>query len=444
MPDKHASAPLSDDHRPDLEKLEKRNSSNGSQMSNMIASSVSNLIAGKIAQLESERDTLVAHRDTLLEAKKKQTVDPDELQAKLDNTIARITPICEILKILRKQRHQLEQDIAEAQEMKSNTRLHENESAHSIVSRLMQSPDKEPTLSLSDEVEFRRDVLARYAAITREGAMVYCHLSGWNLPNKIREVPLVPMSLAGRELAFLFGSDEMPPMDARNGISLHFTIQSALDAGVIAIVPEISGSECKWKCVLVDRSKENEIALEKVFLSTDGLGQPLRIPEREYKLKKGNRVVFRWKDLDNQELVFHTEARPAHRYLFFRFIMTYMQAKKGGHTDFTSAVENTPDFWASSGPYLDRATLKEFVRNISGLELPPSLMKNTFTDKDCAFHPEAEDVAATLSIQIKDAHAERMRDYDKPDKSDEDEEDSDDRDADAESSDDELDYWPDS
>jgi hypothetical protein len=51
-------------------------------------------------------------------------------------------------------------------------------------------------------------------------------------------------------------------------------------------------------------------------------------------------------DFDQKELVFLTENRPMRRYLYFRFIVTYLFAKEAG---FIKQVETKQPFWASPG-----------------------------------------------------------------------------------------------
>lgn len=86
-------------------------------------------------------------------------------------------------------------------------------------------------------------------------------------------------------------------------------------------------------------------------------------------------------DLDGRELEFITANQPARRFLYFRFLVTYIHAKMLGNTAFTSTVESRKEFWASPGKYLERSTLKSLARNISGLELPPSINSHTFEKK---------------------------------------------------------------
>ncbi|KAJ9306108.1 hypothetical protein DTO217A2_4408 [Paecilomyces variotii] len=130
-------------------------------------------------------------------------------------------------------------------------------------------------------------------------------------------------------------------------------------------------------------------------------------------------------DFDKKELVFLTENRPARRFLYFRFLITYLNAKKSENTAFTSTVEGRDQFWASPGEYLEKSTLKALARNISGLELPPTLLQHTFehAPKD---ELAADYVGISLSSLLRDATVESTKELEAEDPFDEDEEENDD------------------
>ena len=66
------------------------------------------------------------------------------------------------------------------------------------------------------------------------------------------------------------------------------------------------------------------------------------------------------KDLDNQDLKSLTPNRTAQRYLYFRFLVTYLHAKMMGNKEFTSTVDGRQHFWASPGEY--RVSCPQYVR----------------------------------------------------------------------------------
>ncbi|KAJ5578511.1 uncharacterized protein N7459_007475 [Penicillium hispanicum] len=81
-------------------------------------------------------------------------------------------------------------------------------------------------------------------------------------------------------------------------------------------------------------------------------------------------------DLDGQVLQLINDNRPRRRYLYFRFIISYLQAKKLQLADVTKKVE-AKRFWPPEGAYLDKLTLKTLACCVSGSELPDDLTENT-------------------------------------------------------------------
>ncbi|KAN0074213.1 hypothetical protein V8E54_008150, partial [Elaphomyces granulatus] len=86
-------------------------------------------------------------------------------------------------------------------------------------------------------------------------------------------------------------------------------------------------------------------------------------------------------DFDDKELDFLSSNRPMRRYMYFRFIITYLYAKEVGHKQFTERAEARQAFWASLGRYLRRSTLLSLARNMSGVNLPESLYKDEMTEQ---------------------------------------------------------------
>ncbi|CAG8918826.1 unnamed protein product [Penicillium salamii] len=123
--------------------------------------------------------------------------------------------------------------------------------------------------------------------------------------------------------------------DPRNALLLCSTVEGLLDRGTIAIVP-IPGAitqQTTWRCVVLDKSK----------------GQQWIHGSRPEPL-------IRVQDLDNRQLTFLSNTRPRRRYLYFRFIISFLNAKQQSFT--TSASIQTKRFWPSGGEYLNRSTLK--------------------------------------------------------------------------------------
>ncbi|KAK2800022.1 hypothetical protein FQN50_008261 [Emmonsiellopsis sp. PD_5] len=248
------------------------------------------------------------------------------------------------------------------------------------------------------QARFRRDVLSYYgAARTEEGeSQMYCPITGWWDAGSVRVARLVPVALATGGLARLFGegAGEVAVGDRRNGIPLHAKIESAMNAGVIAIVPvpptepdnRISG----WKCILT-----NESYRDRIF-SRDLTGHGSR-----------------WNELDHKPLTFQSDARPAARFLFFRFVMTYLQAKMGGNVGWAQRVESgtAEDLWpapADGGEYLERSMFAAVARNVCGFEVPEGLCGGLTFDGEQGVVGEGDD-EMVLAMRLREVLMEGMR-----------------------------------
>ncbi|KAK2751898.1 hypothetical protein FQN55_008640 [Onygenales sp. PD_40] len=258
------------------------------------------------------------------------------------------------------------------------------------MSMNMASQHATPALA---QARFRRDVLSYYAAArVEEGeSQMYCPITGWWDAGSVRVARLVSAALATGGLARLFGEREVAVGDRRNGIPLHAKIEEAMNAGVISIVPvpptepdnQISG----WKCILT-----NESYRDRIF-SRDLTGHGSR-----------------WNELDHKALTFQSDARPAARFLFFRFVMTYLQAKLGGNVGWAQRVESctADDLWPADGEYLDRSMFAAVVRNVCGFDLPEGLCGGLTFDGELGEVGEGDD-EMVLAMRLREVLVEGMR-----------------------------------
>ena len=127
-------------------------------------------------------------------------------------------------------------------------------------------------------------------------------------------------------------------------------------------------------------------------------------------------------DLEGRELQFLTANQPARRYLYFRFLVTYLHAKQSGNSEFTSMVDSCQTFWACPGGYLERSTLISLARNISGIQLPPAITAHTFDDASASVS-KTEDAATILAVELQEAVAANLKRWNDKDETDEDESD---------------------
>ncbi|KAJ5087272.1 hypothetical protein N7456_010888 [Penicillium angulare] len=214
------------------------------------------------------------------------------------------------------------------------------------------------TFPKHDRVSFQSATANRYQALFDYGGykLMWCHMTGLELDKAlVQTVHIVPKGLDGEEIGFLFGESNFDKNDPRNGITLHKSLAMKLETAEIAIIPALlppKGEVLQWKCFVI---KEDIIDATACIW--------------------GSRVI-KFRELHNKHLKFLTPNRPARRYLFFRFFMTYLKAKKEGNTYFTSMLEQRREFWASPGPYLERSALLALARMLK-VDLPPSILERT-------------------------------------------------------------------
>jgi len=116
--------------------------------------------------------------------------------------------------------------------------------------------------------------------------------------------------------------------------------------------------------------------------------------------------TYKLQHLDETELVFLTENRPAKRFLYFRFIISYIFAQKNGNQLFINKMNNDKNFWASPGEYLRKSTLISLARNISGLELPPNILDKTTFEGTAS---EETDDTLVLSAHLRAAYVSTIK-----------------------------------
>ncbi|KXG48897.1 uncharacterized protein PGRI_027670 [Penicillium griseofulvum] len=136
-------------------------------------------------------------------------------------------------------------------------------------------------------------------------------------------------------------------------------------------------SPTQWRCVVLDESK-----YENVIGTKDG-------------------GYLKLKEIDNKHLKFLSENRPRPRYLYFCFIIAYLNAKSRGANDAVAKKVETTRFWPSGGDHLNRSTLVTLARCVSGSELPESLQENTFDTGDIS--TRNADAGTVLGADIRDA-----------------------------------------
>ena len=111
--------------------------------------------------------------------------------------------------------------------------------------------------------------------------------------------------------------------------------------------------------------------------------------------------------MDGKTLQFPSERRPASRFFFVRFILTYLErahsAEAGGFTPFTTCGP----LWTRPSDDVNLSVLKRFVYAVCGADLPHNLIETSFQkclavmalSEDHEESEEAEDAAVALAAR---------------------------------------------
>lgn len=164
----------------------------------------------------------------------------------------------------------------------------------------------------------------------------------------------MPHSLGYRSAGYVFGNeDEGYSMiwGLQNGIVMTKQLEKAFDRGTVIIVPIETATEKpqRYKLVPMDERRRNEHVVS---------------------LGRSEVTAVKWRDLDNAELQFLNDKRPARRYLYYHYITTilrYVRFEKHGWAEKRLTVANGI-LWATPGPYLRRSMLKVLVESIGDCE----------------------------------------------------------------------------
>jgi hypothetical protein len=217
----------------------------------------------------------------------------------------------------------------------------------------------------SQQSKFRQNIIQAYsAAITnpRKPKVIinlYDNATGSKLaPSHVTAAHMVPHSLGPDVLIALFGINVEGELDTPyNGLLLPSDVETAMDDGAIAIVPDLPDDpsteevaawestepkEYKWR--VIDDAAE---VLDEQFI--DGVDMTIR-------------------DLGGKRLFFKNDMRPRARYLYFLFVVA--QLKLAWRHEYRNDPANVlkkqlgKGFWATKGRYLKRAFLLAIAEEI--------------------------------------------------------------------------------
>ncbi|KAJ5898882.1 hypothetical protein N7495_003626 [Penicillium taxi] len=353
----------------ELNTYQARSVSSASRLSEIsqtcIESTVSDFLSEKILQLENQSLYICSIKEGLDEANLANAIDDQEYRTHLNPLISKLRSTSSTLFVLKRQRNILEEDFTDTLALEKRPRvvgppnedLLERAYRDTILPRVMKASGKQKAQHFN-AAQFK-DEVKRYYGI--ENDISWCHILGMYLsPPLVKAAHIVPKSMSREELAHLFGDQDAVTTLPQNSLSLHHVVEGLLDSGDIAVIP-IPGkmtTPTTWKCVVLDQSVKKLNNIVYTYVSE---------PEN---IKRHIRV----KDLDERELKFLNDNRPRRRYLYFRFIVSYLWAKRqnsvvGHHVE-------AKKFWPSGGAYLQRSTLQSLARCVSGSEIPSHLISN--------------------------------------------------------------------
>lgn len=127
--------------------------------------------------------------------------------------------------------------------------------------------------------------------------------------------------------------------------------------------------------------------------------------------------------MDGKALKFLTPNRPARRYLFLRYVMTFLQQQRVGNVEWLDYVKARGYLWGLPGPYLRKSMLLALAKRFSGQGLPDCFYDSTFTVADGCPQRSAEDeddlaMGLDHKMQYEFAEATRNKEEDWSDSSD--------------------------
>ncbi|KAK3356873.1 hypothetical protein B0T25DRAFT_140846 [Lasiosphaeria hispida] len=222
----------------------------------------------------------------------------------------------------------------------------------------------------SEQSKFKDDLIQFYGAAmakpNKPKVIVSIHdsASGHDLvKSSIVAAHLFPHKLGPDILIALFGEDvEGELMTARNGLLLQRDVESALDDGAIAIVPDLPDDPFSEQVASWEEKEPKDYRWRIIDDDADSL-------ETIFLLKnQGAPKDMTIRDLDGQKLSFKNDNRPRARYLYFLFVVAQLKMawrheyRKDPAKKLKSQLGK--GFWATKGQYLNPGWLAALADEI--------------------------------------------------------------------------------
>ncbi|KAK2755739.1 hypothetical protein FQN54_005889 [Arachnomyces sp. PD_36] len=303
------------------------------------ASSIPKFLEAKSAFLETQRDYLEQYQHEVKSYQRRSGIlDPEcqELDRILEAKYASVAEVRTLNKVREDIGDEIEDGLRDGLGMEDAYRA-------AVEGYLPGKKRLHPPKS-----QFRRNVFEFYDARNpgqESSPRAWCQLLGWCSEESVEAVHVVPKTLDEDLISYHVGCVVTPETDRKNSLCLHSRIKQALDDGDIVIVP-VSGQDDEWKCIV-----------------TNGkiLGNPI------------GTAGYRFDDIHKKQLQFRSASRPAKRYMFLRYLITYLPRRAEGGAEWARTVEEDIPAWAVPGKLLRRSSLRAFARVIGGEELAESV-----------------------------------------------------------------------
>ncbi|CAG8296522.1 unnamed protein product [Penicillium nalgiovense] len=359
-----------------------------------VQSTTSDFLDAKLSELESDLDYIRCVRDGLNEAKQAEIISHEEFQRRIYPFLQAFRASSQTILVAKRQRRLIIEDVDENVDTKHkpiegpvDQGLLERAYRDVMIPCVLSASAKQKSTKFNQS-EFKENVHNYYGVNERcAPGYSWCHVFHQVLPEKyVKAAYLVPKSMTAKEISHLFLALRMVYLRilemltyGQLGITLSEPVKLLLDQGTIAIVPKPGPMTfpTEWRCVVLDESKnENNVG---------------------YK----NNAYVKLKASTTEALEFITNNRPRQRYLYFCFIIAYLNAKSRGANDAVARKVEATRFWPSGGEYLDRSTLVTLARCVSGSKLPESLKDNTIDSGDNSTRDA--DAGTVLGADVRDA-----------------------------------------
>ncbi|KAI2627631.1 hypothetical protein GGR54DRAFT_652465 [Hypoxylon sp. NC1633] len=224
--------------------------------------------------------------------------------------------------------------------------------------------------SRSEQSKFKTSLIDYYdAAITdqkKPNTILYIHDTATGhdfLKSTITAAHLVPHSLGNDMLVALFGGNIEGELDTlNNGLLLHQMVKTAMDDGVIAIVPDIADNPSTEEVAVWENSGLKDYKWKIIDPEAQILDEALEVNRED----PANPMTIR--EIENRKLSFKNNMRPRTRYLYFLFALA--QLKLAWRQEYRQNPKAVLEkqlgqwFWATKGRYLKRSFLLALANEI--------------------------------------------------------------------------------